>query len=70
MQKGVKRKKKMENIQAPWIGKPEDEWEDPDEYFNAHGGGKVHKQSNSLQENMLKAGTVGVMRCNVLCQNA
>lgn len=38
MQKGVKRKKKMENIQAPWIGKPEDEWEDPDEYFNAHGG--------------------------------
>lgn len=23
----------MENIQAPWIGKPEDEWEDPDEYF-------------------------------------
>lgn len=32
--------------------------------------GGVHKQSNSLQENMLKAGTVGVMRCNVLCQNA
>ena len=26
----------MENIQAPWIGKPEEEWEDPDGYFDAH----------------------------------
>ena len=26
----------MENIQAPWIGKPEEEREDPDGYFDAH----------------------------------
>ena len=40
----------MENIQAPWIGKPEDEWEDPDGYFNAHADDGDWERENYCEE--------------------
>ena len=36
----------MENIQAPWIGKPEEEWKDPDGYFDAHADDGDWKREN------------------------
>lgn len=40
----------MENIQAPCIGKPEEEWEDPDGYFDAHADDGDLERENWLEK--------------------
>ena len=40
----------MENIQAPWIGKPEEEREAPDGYFDAHADDGDWERENWLEK--------------------